>query len=67
MTMFKRGDAVEILPEYQDKGDDQYHWVCVNDEEKGRIDISPSDINLRIPPVYTVQTNQIRPRMIVSN
>jgi len=60
MTMFKRGDEVEILPEYQDKGDDQYRWVCVNDEDKGRVDITPADINLRIPPVYTVQINQIR-------
>ena len=61
--MYKRGDEIEILPEYQDEGDDQYRWVCVNDEEKGRVDISPADINLRIPPTYTVQTNQIRHRM----
>ena len=60
MTMYKRGDAVEILPDYQDEGDDQYRWICVNDEEKGRVEITPMDIDLRIPPVYTVQTNQIR-------
>ena len=60
MTMYKRGDEVEILPEYQDEGDDQYHWTCVNDEEKGRVEITPVDIDLRIPPVYTVQINQIR-------
>lgn len=67
MTMFKRGDEVEILPEYQDKGDDQYHWVCVSDEEKGRIDISPLDTKLKIPPVYAVQTNQIRHHMEASS
>lgn len=60
MTMYKRGDVVEILPEYQDEGDDQYRWACVNDEEKGRVDITPVNIDLRIPPIYTVQTNQIR-------
>lgn len=58
--MYKRGDYVEILPEFQDEGDDSYRWVCITDEEKDRVDITPLDINLRIPPVYTVQTNQIR-------
>ncbi len=58
--MFKRGDPVEILPEFQDEGDDQFHWVCVSTEEKGRVDITPVDIGMRVPPVYTVQTNQIR-------
>ena len=66
MTMFKRGDEVEILPEYQDEGDDQFHWVCLNDEEKGRVDITPVGINLRIPPVFTVQTKQIRHRALPS-
>lgn len=61
--MFKNGDPVEILPEYQDEGDDEYRWVCVTNEEKGRVDISPLDTKLRIPPVYAVQTNQIRHRM----
>lgn len=58
--MFKRGDPVEILPEFQDQGDDQFRWVCVNTEEKGRVDITPVDTGMRLPPVYTVQTNQIR-------
>ena len=60
--MFKRGDEVEILSEYQDEGDDQFHWVCVNDEEKGRVDIRPLEMKWRIPPIYTVQTHQICPR-----
>lgn len=60
LKMFKRGDHVEILPDYQDDGDDQYRWVCVSDEEKDRVDITPFDIKMSIPPVYTVQTNQIR-------
>lgn len=58
--MFKRGDPVEILPDFQDDGDDQFTWVCVTDEDKGRVDISPLGTKMRIQPVYTVQTNQIR-------
>lgn len=58
--MFKRGDPVEILPEFQDEGDDGFRWVCVSDEDKGRVDITPTDIDMQILPVYTVLTNQIR-------
>lgn len=65
--MFKHGDPVEILSEYQDKGDDQYRWVCVTDEEKGRVDISPLDTNLRIPPVYAVNTDWIRHLMVTDS
>jgi hypothetical protein len=57
--MFKHGDPVEILPEYQDEGDDPYSWVCVTDEEKGRVDISPLGKKFGIPPVYAVNTDQI--------
>lgn len=58
--MFKRGDRVEILPEFQDSGDDQFVWIVLEDEEKGRVDISPIDIKLAIKPKYTLLTNQIK-------
>ena len=58
--MLKRGDQVEILPEFQDAGDDEFHWVVLADEEKGRVDICPVDIALRIKPRYTVESHQIR-------
>lgn len=61
MTMYKRGDHIEILPEYQDEGDEQYRWVCVTDEEKGRVDVSPEGTRLTLPPIYAVQTGWIRP------
>jgi hypothetical protein len=57
--MFKKGDQVEILPEFQDAGDDEFHWVVLADEEKGRVDICPVNITLRIKPRYTVETHQI--------
>ena len=40
------GDRVEILPEFQDQGDDAYEWVVVGAEEKGRLDISPAGTSL---------------------
>lgn len=58
--MFKKGDQVEILAEFQDAGDDEFHWVVLADEEKGRVDICPVDIALRIKPRYTVESHQIR-------
>lgn len=58
--MYKRGDYVEILPEYQDQGDDQYRWICVSDEEKDMVDVSPEGTGLSIPPVYAIRTDWIR-------
>lgn len=57
---FRRGDAIEILPEFQDAGDDIYAWVVVGDEEKGRVDITPSNIDLHYKPVYVVTIDQIK-------
>jgi hypothetical protein len=57
--MFKRGNQVEILPEFQDPGDDTFTWVVISDEEKGRVDISPINISLTIKPIYTVTVDQI--------
>jgi hypothetical protein len=58
--MFKKGDQVELLPEFQDAGDDGFLWVVLEDEEKGRVDISPVNINLKIMPRFTVEACQIK-------
>ena len=57
--MFKKGDVVSILPEYQDDGDDQFTWMVMADEEKGRVDICPVNSSLVIKPIYTVRVGQI--------
>lgn len=57
--MLTRGDIVRILPEFQDAGDDGFSWIVVGDEEKGRVDISPDPINLKIKPVYTLKVDQV--------
>lgn len=59
-TVFRIGDQIEILPEFQDLGDEAFVWVVVSAEEKGRVDISPVGTGLNVPPVYTVQADWIR-------
>lgn len=56
---FLKGDAVRILPEFQDAGDDVFTWVVVADEEKGRVDISAVDSLLTIQPIHIVQVDWI--------
>ncbi len=56
---FLKGDIVKILPEFQDAWDDEFTWVAVSDEEKGRVDISAVDSPLTIKPVHIVQTDWI--------
>ncbi|MEN6642472.1 MAG: hypothetical protein ABFE08_08510, partial [Armatimonadia bacterium] len=56
---FKKGHRVKIKPEFQDKGDDEFDWHVVGDEEKGRVDISPHGTGMSIPPKYTVQSHMI--------
>jgi hypothetical protein len=58
--MFKRGDIVEILQEFQDVGDSTFTWIVLHDEEKGRVDITPIDIELQIKPTYTLKADQIK-------
>jgi len=52
--MIKAGNQVRILPEFQDDGDDQFHWVALNSPEKGRLDIIAINSPLTIKPIHTV-------------
>lgn len=60
MSVFKKGGIIEILPEYQDKGDGDFTWVVIEDEEKGRVTVSPIDSPLTIKPTYVMRTFCIR-------
>ncbi len=57
---FKRGDIVDILPEYQDPGDDEFIWVVLDDESKGRVSISAENSQLNIKPIHVVCTDWIK-------
>ena len=52
MDSLKKGDVVTILPEYSDDGDIDLVWIVVEDEEKGRVTIEPTNSTLTIRPRY---------------
>lgn len=56
----KKGDQVEILPEFQDPGDSEFTWVVVDGEHLDRVVISPIGTNLRIAPTYTVERSWLK-------
>jgi hypothetical protein len=56
---FRKGNIVKILPQFQDAGDDEFTWVVLADEEKGRVDISALNSLLKIRPIHTVQAHWI--------
>ena len=55
--MIKEGDRVFIKPEWQDKGDAELEWRAIENEDGGRVKISPVMPNLPLPPVYVVRTD----------
>ena len=57
--MIKANTRVNILPAFQDEGDDEFVWVALSDEEKGRVDITPVDHPFDIAPVYTVRAEWV--------
>lgn len=57
----KKGDPVRIKPEYQDPGDDEFEWVATEDEDGGRVRISPSNIGLNIRPNTVVTVDMLEP------
>jgi len=54
--MIKQGERVYIKPEWQDKGDDKLTWQAVEDEDGGRVKISPIDTGLKVAPVTVALT-----------
>lgn len=58
--MIKKGDVVEILPQWRDKGDDKFVWTAVDDEEKGRVSISPKIWTDGLNPVHVVQVECLK-------
>ena len=54
--MLKKGTVIRIKKEYQDHGDNQFSWVTMSDEEKGRVDIAAFPCDWSIIPIQTVRT-----------
>jgi hypothetical protein len=57
--MIRKGQIVQILPQWQDSGDDKYTWIAVDDEEKGRVSITPLGTGLAYPPINTVRIDML--------
>ena len=55
---FKQGDIVNIKPEWQDEGDGDIKFVCVENEDGGRVRIV-YDIDLHCNPQSVVTTDMI--------
>ena len=55
----RKGDKIEILPEFQDAGDAEFVWFATEDEDGGRISISAVS-DLPYPPVNRVRTDMVR-------
>lgn len=53
--MIVKGDKVSIKPEWQDKGDDAFDWVAVDNEENGRVVITATNTGLTFAPVQVVK------------
>lgn len=56
--MFKVGDKVRIKPEWQDPGDDEFVWIVVEDEDRGRVAIQVQ-LGLPINPWERVDVSMI--------
>lgn len=57
--MIKKGDTVRIKPEWQDAGDDTLHWIAIEDEDGGRVRITPTNTGLEFPPNQVVETSML--------
>ena len=58
--MLIKGDRVSILPEYRNEGEEQYIWVVVGDEEKGRVDIGILNSKSMFPHRETVPAYMVK-------
>ena len=59
MNMIKKGDRIDILPQWQDVGDENYVWVATDDEKDERITICPISMPISIKPRSTVEVSMI--------
>lgn len=60
LVVLKIGDAVELLPEYQDPGDGDFEWVVVEAQDRGRLVISPLGTGMKVVPRYPVERAWVR-------
>ena len=59
MSTISKGDTVRILPQWRDPGDDKLTWIALEDEDGGRVRITPTNTGLTIAPQYVVLTTML--------
>lgn len=59
MRTIRKGDTVRILLQWRDPGDDQLTWIALEDEDGGRVRISPINTGLTIAPQHIVLTSML--------
>ncbi len=58
--MIRKNDIILIKPEFQDKGDDKYTWIALEDENGGRVLIAPANSGLALMPNQVVKTSMVQ-------
>lgn len=59
MKTIRKGMKLRIKPEWQDEGDDEFEWIAIEDEDGGRVRISPLGTGLNITPNQVVTTDMV--------
>ena len=61
MTYFEAGQKVKFVKPYSDENPDQEYIIVEVKEGIGdtRVDISPLNLDLNYPPIYTVNTKDL--------
>lgn len=55
----RQGDVIRIIPAFRDPGDYHFTWVAADDEEKGRVSISPIGTGFSVAPIQTVEARMV--------
>jgi hypothetical protein len=55
----KKGDFVTIHPAHRDLGDENFRWQATDDEEKGRVTITPHGVLSHLKATQVVQRHMI--------
>lgn len=58
-TTIRAGDTVRFLPQWQDPGDDELHWVALEDEDGGRVLVEVHGTGLFVAPTSVVLVSML--------
>jgi len=64
MITVKKGDQVFIKPQFQDKGDDMFKWVAIEDEDGDKVKVS-CHAGMSFNPVYVINTYKLKTSPVI--